>query len=257
MGNVFRTGAVDTDLLALDRFARTAISALSKKQMFEDGEERRLKNLQDEIWRKVLEIRLLVLHERLNSGVASTEELNAISADLATTWRSTPAECAGCKLTSQQMSQNMLLDGFAKHLNAKSTIVDQEIRPMTIYSSFNNQKLLQMKKQSIIEVSVLFARLVDFYEWGKVPVNSVSRRRRSSMPIPQVLLGKVIGRHELAQIALEFQQSYEGQMVAWNQDETAPRIHLGDVRHYLQSNLESAYRMLERPEKPGIACQHD
>ena len=96
-----------------------------------------------------------------------------------------------------------------------------------------------------------------YYETGQANVNPVSRRRRSSMPIPQVLLEEIIGREELVEIALKFQTAYRGNMVAWHEspDGSAPRIHLADVRHYLQANLEGAWRMVASPEHRNLLVQ--
>jgi len=85
-----------------------------------------------------------------------------------------------------------------------------------------------------------------------IGTNSVSRRRRSSLPIAPTELFDSIGHRSLIAIASDFEQSYSGRMVAWNQRENAPRIHLPDVRHYLQANFESAYKMLMTPQNSQI-----
>ncbi len=101
-------------------------------------------------------------------------------------------------------------------------------------------------------VGDLFKDLFDFYTFDKVQVNPVSRRRRSTMPIPQVMLEGVVGRVELVEIALGFRDSYRGQMVAWNEAPNTPPIHLADVRQYLQASLEGAYRMLAQTDNREI-----
>ena len=108
---------------------------------------------------------------------------------------------------------------------------------------------MELSKVSICSQALLLVNGLaeDYLKSGRAIVNPVSRRRRSSMPIPQVLLEKVISRHNLIEIARSFKTSYRGQMVSWNERRDAPRIHLADVRHFLENNLDMAYRMLIEP----------
>lgn len=93
-----------------------------------------------------------------------------------------------------------------------------------------------------------------YFDFARVAVNPVSRRR-SALPIPQVLLESVVGRTELVEIALELKESYEGRYVAWNQDPALPAIHLADVRHFLQSNLRGAYDLLALPQNRSLLVE--
>ncbi len=82
----------------------------------------------------------------------------------------------------------------------------------------------------------------------QIAVNPMSRRRRSSMPIPSVLVEKVIDRRVMIIIADELKRSYRGRMIAWNEAKNSHLIHLQDVRHYLQAGLEGGYRLVTTPE---------
>ena len=101
----------------------------------------------------------------------------------------------------------------------------------------NNQALLRSLRNEFLDT---------------IGTNSVSRRRRSALPIAPAEIFDAIGFRSLIAIASDFERSYSGQMVAWNQRENAPRIHLADTRHYLQSNIESAYKMLTTPQNSQI-----
>lgn len=97
----------------------------------------------------------------------------------------------------------------------------------------------------------LFAGLYETYNQNRVAVNPVSRRR-SALPIAQVQLETVVGRIELVEIALELKNSYKGRYVAWNGDPGMPRVHLADVRHYLQSSFRSAHDLLALPQNRAL-----
>ncbi|MEM7782404.1 MAG: hypothetical protein AAF623_03555 [Planctomycetota bacterium] len=115
------------------------------------------------------------------------------------------------------------------------------------------QQLDERRQQQQTEMSSKLADIGNSFEsisgkleglsgWTKI--NPISQNRRSVLPIPQVLLADVLDERVLVNIAYEFRNSYKGRLVAWNQAEGAPRIHLPDVRNFLQSSLESAYQFL-------------
>ncbi len=101
------------------------------------------------------------------------------------------------------------------------------------------------------DVEQLFNELFTFYEFETVSVNPITRRR-SALPVAQVQLETIIGRFELVEIALEFRNAYEGRYIAWNGDPAAPRIHLADTRHFLQSNLRGAHDLLVLPQNRAL-----
>ena len=87
-------------------------------------------------------------------------------------------------------------------------------------------------------------------------INPVSRKRPSTMPIPQLMMESVMDSNSLSEIALNFRTSYEGRYVAWNEpSSSAPRIHLGDARDYLRAGLEAAYRVVAHRDNRDLLCR--
>jgi len=99
---------------------------------------------------------------------------------------------------------------------------------------------------------------------GLPPANSRARRALHPLPPSQVL--GAFGAKELEQIARVFMKSYSGRYVRWNgggaanartklKADSEQRVHLLDVRRFLQAEVEAAYDLLAQPEHVPMLVQ--
>jgi hypothetical protein len=122
--------------------------------------------------------------------------------------------------------------------------LQQEVR--TVREQTNSIVERQIQEIPLTEIGRIVQELGALLNLPEVSINPIVRRR-SSLPIPPVVVEPVLGRERLIAVALKFQETYRGRYVAWNEDPGAPRAHLADVRQFLLANLTSAYDLVASP----------
>jgi hypothetical protein len=147
-----------------------------------------------------------------------------------------------------------MLLALAQNLGSQQKTLSDEIRTTGSLDGvvpMFSQSVAAQAGNAVKNIHGLFRSLYRTYEFARVPVIPVTRRR-AGLPVAQVMVEDVIGRIELVQIAIEFRDSYRGRYVAWNGDPEMPRIHLADVRHFLQTNFRSAHDLLALPQNRAL-----
>jgi hypothetical protein len=81
-----------------------------------------------------------------------------------------------------------------------------------------------------------------------------TRLRQARTPIPPTQIPAVFGADELLYIAHEFDESYRGPNVRWNDDGQNKHVMYLDVQRFLQAEVEAAYDLLSRPGAEPLWC---